>query len=295
MTEKTKDSIKSLIFILLFTFLNAYIPFLSIFVFFLWPLPVTFMFVKYGMTDTLKIIVIAALLNGLLLSPFMGLITIIGIGFIGFIIGGFLKEDFPPFYTLLASIGAGLFSQILVILISRYILGVDINILINELYNLIQENSDIVQYEEILKAQLEIIKDIYPSLVVISSVFTGSIHYYLSVWYLNKNKYNFKSFLPVKYWYFPRIVSIGIVITLLLKNYSFFNNLNVILLFLCFIQGFAVGLYYIEKRKTGKILKYVYIVSIFVIPLFPFILILVGLFDLWFNLRKMKKTDRDNT
>ncbi|MFW5998834.1 MAG: DUF2232 domain-containing protein [Halanaerobiaceae bacterium] len=292
--DRIKDSIKALLFILLFTFLNTFIPVLGVFVFFLWPLPVIYIFVKYGMEDTVKLIVIAALINGILLSPFMGLVTIIGVGFIGFIIGGFLKEDFPPFYTLLGSIGVGLVSQIIILIITRYILGLDLNFLINELYTLLQESPEIAQYEEIIKTQIEMIRKIYPSLVIISSIFTGSIHYYLSVWYLNKKGFDFKTYLSLKYWHFPRIVSLGIVITLMFSNNIFFNNLNILLLFLSMIQGFAVGLYYLESKDLGKFIKIFYVISVFIIPLLPLLLALLGLIDMWFNLRRLKKSDLDN-
>ena len=58
--EEIIDSIKSLFFIILFALINVFIPFLSIFVFFLWPLPVVYMYIKYGMKPTMRIIVIGA-------------------------------------------------------------------------------------------------------------------------------------------------------------------------------------------------------------------------------------------
>mgnify|MGYP006301769647 CR=1 FL=1 len=133
------------------------------------------------------------------------------------------------------------------------------------------------------------IRQVYPALIIISSMFTGTIHYYISIWYLNKKDFNFESFLPVRFWHFPRwLVSLGIVVTLIFQTNIFFNNLNIILFFLAFIQGLAVGLFYINGRKGSKILRTIYIICIFVVPLLPLLLILLGLIDMWFNLRKLE-------
>ena len=284
--EKIRDNIRALFYIFLFTLINVYIPVLNIIVFFVWPIPIVYILVKYGMNNAFKIIIISALINGLLISPLIGLITIIGFGFIGFVIGGCLQEKLSPFKTLISSVLVVLISQSLILLISYQFLGLDYNYFISEIERLLSQSGQFSEFEEIIKLQLQLIKQIFPALLIISSTVTGIISYYITLWYLNKKEFDFKIFTPVRYWHFPRwIVSIGIVISLLFKFNSILYNLNIMLFFICLVQGFAVGLYYISKRNGSKIFRLIYFLAIFFIPLLPVVLIVLGLVDMWFNIR----------
>lgn len=287
MEESKIDSVKALLIILLLTMVNMYIPILSLIVLFIWPVPVAYLAVKHGMRNTAIVIAIAAIINGFFFGPMVGLITVIGFGFVGFVIGGSLNEGFSPLKTLIFTVFTVLISNILIILISKYILGFNFNNLINEVMTFLSETKEISQYRQIIRAQLQFVKNIFPSLMVISAMITGIINYYVVLWYLNTKELNRDTHRPVKYWYFSRwFISLGIAISLLLQSNLFFLNLNVVLIFVAFIQGFAVGLYYIDK-KGNALFRWIFIFLILFFPPVPILLAVVGLLDMWFNFRKI--------
>ncbi len=286
--EEVLAGCKAVLAIIFMTFFNVFFPIFSIAVIAIWPIPVVVIAVKYGMKKAGMIIVIAAIINGFLFGPLMGLITVIGFGFIGFIIGGCLNEGLSPARTLIATIIAVIVSQVMVIVISHYIFDFNLLNVIEQIITQLTEGGELEKIKDIIQAQIEIIKSIFPALIVLASILTGIVNYYLSLWYLNNIGIKKEMFLSIKFWQFPRwYLSLGILISLLLKENIFFANLNIILLFLVFLQGFAVGLFYIDKAGRAIFLRWLYIFMVFFIPPVPVILAFIGLVDLWFNLRKL--------
>ncbi len=284
--QKIKDSIKVLILIFIFTLINIYVPILNFLVFFIWPIPIVYLVVKHGISNAFTVIIIAAIINGFLINPFIGLVTIIGVGFIGFTVGGCLRENISPFRTLLFSIISVLISQLLILFIFYYNLGIDFNYFVNIVQEYLEQVPELSQIEGVVEYQLQLIRELYPAILVISSMVIGIIYYYVSVYYLNRKGFQLKLFTSLKYWYFSRwVISLGLIITLFLNHNPILYNLNIILFFVCFIQGVAVILYYISDK--GNFLKLLFGLAIFIIPFFPFILIILGLSDMWFNLRKL--------
>jgi len=281
------DGLKTLLAIIIMTVMNFFFPVLSIIILAVWPIPVVLMAVKHGMKVAGITIIVAAIINGFLFGPLMGLITIIGFGFVGFIIGGSLNEGLSPARTLLFTIIGVITSQLLIVAISHYIFGFDMKNLVEQIIKQLSEAGD-TTFKEIIQAQFHVIKAVFPAIIVISSILTGILNYYLSLWYLNNRGISKKIFLPVKLWRFPRwYISFGIIVSLIFKTNTFFVNLNIVLLFLTFLQGFAVGLFYIEKTKKPVFFRWLYIFTILFIPPVPIILMLTGLIDMWFNLRKL--------
>ena len=270
------------------TVVNFFFPVLSIIILAIWPIPVVLVSIKHGMKVAGITIVVAAVINGFLFGPLMGLITIIGFGFVGFIIGESLNEELSPVKTLVFTIMGVLISQLLIVAISHFIFDFNIKHLLEQIIDQLTKAGEITKFKDILQAQMQVVKVVFPAIILMSSILTGILNYYLSLWYINNRGIKKEVFLPVKLWRFPRwYISAGILISLIFKNNVFFVNANIVLLFLVFLQGFAVGLYYIEKSKKVVFLRWIYIFSILFIPPVFIILILTGLIDMWFNLRKL--------
>jgi len=280
------DGIKSFFAIVLLTILNFYFPLLSLFVLFIWPIPIVVMAVKHGMRGAVWVILVAAIVNGVFFNPLMGVITVIGFGFVGFVLGGCINEEFSPFRTVVFTIVSVLISQSLIITVSYHFLGYNFDAVFTEALKSLSSSADM---EVLIKAQLEFIKRIYPALVGISSLLTGILNYYISTWYLIHKGFRVIAYKPIKYWYFNRwLISLGLVIGLIFKSSIIFSNLNIVLLFLAFLQGFAVGRYYITKNRYKPFLNWLYIFVIIFIPLVPIALALAGLVDQWFDLRRIE-------
>jgi uncharacterized protein YybS (DUF2232 family) len=287
MNNKIKNTLIAISVIIFLTLLNFSIPFFSLFVMVVWPIPVVIIAVQYNTNQAGLVIAVAAIVNGLLFSPIMGLMTVIGFGLIGFVLGGSINEGLSPFKTLLFTILAVLLSQTLIFGVTTYIIGYDFNNIINNALDMLLQTP---QIDKTLLTQFKaIIQILFPAMIIISSTVMGTLNYYASIWFLKKRGYEKAVFTPIQYWKFPRwIVSLGILFTLLYNTHPFLVNLNVILFFLAFLQGFAVGLFYIVK-KDSFFLNMVYVGLVFIIPFLAFGLIFVGLIDMWFNLRKLNK------
>jgi uncharacterized protein YybS (DUF2232 family) len=250
---------------------------------------------KYDLNATAGVIAISALINGLLFSPMMGLLAVIGYGLVGFVIGSCLKEEIKPLNALVFTVLSVLFSHILLLFISRYLLGINFQSIINEINTIVSQTSNIGNMEEMLNSQLQLLQRIFPALIGISAIITGSLNYYVSTWYINKAGFNKSVYKEIKYWALPRwVIAIGVVISLILKRYLFFVNLNMVLLFLTLIQGYAVTIYYIDKKTKNSIIKVIFTAVVIFIPLLPPALVLLGLVDFWFDLRKINNYKEKN-
>lgn len=287
LNQRIKDSIKVLLYLLILTLINIYIPFLSILVLIVWPIPIAVITLKYDLNTTAGVIAISALINGVLFSPMMGLLAVIGYGLIGFVIGSSLKEEIKPLNTLIFTVLSVLLSHILLLFISKYLMGINFQSIINEINTIIGQTSN-MGMEEMLNSQLQLLQKIFPALIAISAIITGCLNYYATTWYINKAGFDKPTFKNIKYWALPRwVIAIGIVVSLILKRNIFFVNLNIVLLFLTLIQGYAVSIYFIDKKTKNSIIKVIFTAVVIFVPLLPPVLVLVGLVDFWFDLRKI--------
>lgn len=289
LNQRIKDSIKAVLYLLILTLVNIYIPFLSIFVLIVWPIPVAVITLKHDLNTTAGVVAISAIISGLIFGPLMGLLAVIGYGLVGFVIGNCLKEGIKPFRTLIFTVLSVLLSHILLIYIARYMMGINFQTIINQVSTLIGQTGGMGNMEDMISSQLQLIQRIFPALIVISAIITGSLNYYVTTWYIRRAGYKKPTYKKIKYWFLPRwIISLGIVISLLLQQNIFFVNLNMILLFLALIQGYAVSMYFIDERTNNSLIKVVFTAVVLFVPIFPPAIVLVGLIDFWFDFRKIK-------
>jgi len=283
-----KDSLRTLAYILILTTINYIFPFLSMLVMFLWPVPIVYLVQKEESSRVIGVVALAALINGFFFGAVMGLITVIGFGLVGFIIGNVIKEGFPPLKTLIAAVLAVILSQTLVVYVSGVIMDLNYQLMVEEAIRSLGGEIDEQTLEQLVIPQLELIKLMFPALLSISATITGIFNYYISAWYLRRRGLNIELYKPVRRWYMPRwIVSILIVLSLLMRSDTIFLNINIYMFFLAFVQGFAVLMYYLSSRSSSFLLKAFVVFLIFIFPPVPILLILIGLLDMWFNFRKL--------
>jgi len=285
--KRYKDSIRTVAYIILLTAVNYFIPFLSMAVMILWPVPIVYLVQKKESRSVIGVIVIAALINGLLFGTLMGLMTIIGFGLVGFVIGNVIKEGLSPLKTLITAVITVIISQALIFYVSSGMLNLNYQTLLQQAVESLSSDFDQQSVEQLINAQMSMIRMIFPALLAISASITGILNYYVSAWYLRRRGLNIELYKAVSSWYFPRwFVSIAIVVSLLLTSNSIFLNINIFMFFLAFLQGFAVLMYYLSKKSSSFLLISFMIFLIFIFPPVPIILILIGLLDMWFNFRK---------
>lgn len=285
--RKYKDSIRALAYIILLTAVNYFIPFLSMAVMILWPVPIVYLIQKKESGSVILVIATAAVLNGFLFGAFMGLVTVIGFGLVGFIIGNVIKEGLSPLKTLIIAVITVIISQALIFYVSSGMMNINFQNLLEYAVNNLSGEIDQQSLEQVVTAQIGLIKIIFPVLLSISASLTGIANYYVSAWYLRRRGLNIELYKAMGEWYFPRwIVSILIVVSLILTPNPVFLNILIYMFFVAFLQGFAVLMYYLSTTSRSFFLKAFMIFLIFIFPPFPIILILLGLLDMWFNFRK---------
>ncbi len=287
MTQKSefyRDGLMVLIALFFLTIFSSF-PILGFLVYFIWPIPLVYLIVKHDIQKAMLIIIIAAVLNGVLLGIGMGMYTIVGFGLIGFVLGSAIKEGFSPLKTLLLTIVAVILSDFILIGVAPFILNFSYTELTQEMLEGIKNYPGLSEYSTIIEQQLRIIEVLYPSMIIITSIVGGILIYYLANWYLRKKGISKETYKPIKDWQLPHWpLSLGLVISLLVKGNVIFANLLLVILFLMFLQGFAVGLYYLSR--TGS--KFIILIYTVVSFIFSYVVVLVGLVDMWFNLRKLK-------
>ncbi|MFW5995769.1 MAG: DUF2232 domain-containing protein [Halanaerobiaceae bacterium] len=292
-----KDTIKTIAEVLFLSLLLTALPFFALVIVFILPAPVALLIYRRGPRPALIAVVLSAVLNGLLLGPRLGLLTIVLFGFSGFITGGCIREDVSPFKTLLSAVGAVSLSYLVIVLAAYFVLGYDINSLVSVL-----ENREIIEQfvetfpnifgsqEELLAVYREILTTVIPSLLLASAAFTGIINYYFASWYINYREGDIEIYKPMRFWSFPRVLVIGgILLSFIFAGNVFFNNVNILMSFLLFLQGIGTGLFFLH-RQDGLLVKWL---SITLVIFLPYLLILLGLVDLVFDLRKLSQRRRN--
>ena len=279
----------SLLAVIALTFVNVNIPIFTAAVVIIWPLPVVYLALQQGQKRAVLMIVIAAVINGILFNPLMILVTVIGFGFIGFVMAGALQENFSPRRVLLLTVIAAVISNLILagILMLGYEQGLQ-----EGFAEMIREYiAPIIEGEEMspmMEMQLQFIIQLMPALLIISGVVTGILNYYFVHWFLNLRNINVSMYKSIAYWRFPAgLVSLVIVIGLLLRGNSLMFNLTALAFFVIFMQGFGVGLYYVGKRTGSYLFRWFYVLAVIVIPIIPIILLAVGMLDLWLDFRKI--------
>ncbi len=272
--------------------LGIIFPFFSFAAALIWPVPVVYLALKQGLKRAAFMIAAAALLNGILITPVLGLITVAGFGFVGFVMAGALLENLSCFRVLFFTVLAAVASNFL--LITGISLGMGYgfqegirNALLENLLPLLENG----EMSVLIQLQLDLVMRLMPSLIVISGLISGILNYYIVHWFLKAKNMGIKIYHTVDKWRFPAgYLTAAIVLALLFRGQTVMLNLGVVVFFLVFLQGFGVGLFYVVRKSSSLFWRWLYVFFVIVIPLLPPLLLLLGLIDLWFDIRKLKFT-----
>ena len=302
--ELRKDLIIVISLLVVFSIVYL-IPFFSMFIYIIWPIPVVYLIMKHGINQVFTVIIIAALLNTLIVGMatnrvfgiYIGMYSIVGFGLIGFFLGSSFKEKFSPLKTIFLTITAVLISNIIIFFIQSYIPQLGYQQLLQDFYNVIERSQMPTEVSLLMEYYINIFKLLFPAYLLIISIIQGLLTYYITIWYFKNKGIHVQEYKPVKDWSFPRwSLSIAVLLFMVIITFlkyegstkipEIYNmlslNILIVLGFLLFLQGFAVIIYYLSRFKSIAL----YIIFAFCILFFYYIIVLIGLIDLWFNLRK---------
>lgn len=294
---------------LILALLSTYLPFFSFIGYFIMPIPMTILFVKYGLRQAILLGITAGILMGIFIDPLTAIIQIATFGAVGIALGAGFKEKWPPAKLLMGVTAALIGTAIGLAALMYGVMDVNIVAALGDVFDtLMQETME--QYKNSgmselqlaeTKAQLEEVRRLLPTMLPMFMCLAMAIIAYVNVkvsqFFLQRLGFDVRPFLPIRYWEMPRGVIYLYILALVMKYWGttrsieWLNiiglNLNQMAFFFICIQGLAFLFYFLDRRfhiSTG--LQAVIIALFFVMPVFSYAAFIMGLIDMLANIRK---------
>ncbi|MGM7703267.1 YybS family protein [Pseudalkalibacillus sp. Hm43] len=301
----TEGAILASVYAVLFL-ITLYIPVLSIVTLFLLSLPFILYTVRHGFKKSLLFFA-----TTLVLSVIVGSLAAINVpilfGSVGIVLGHLYRKKSGMFAVLLGATLTYLVNFVLIYVMSIILL--DINLAtqlkesLEESIRLTEEvggmlGGDVEQTVGQLRELLSIVPYILPALIVILSVFFAFLTVVVSNLFLKRFKIEIPDWKPFRYWSFPKSIIwyYLAVILLFLTNpeegsalYIITMNLYLVLEIVLVIQGLAFIYFYFWKKNKGKTIPVLITISLFIIPVGFYVIRILGIIDLGFDLRNRIK------
>lgn len=294
---------------LILALLSTYLPFFSFIGYFIMPIPMTILFVKYGLRQAILLGVTAGILMGIFIDPLTAVIQIATFGAVGIALGAGFKEKWSPAKLLMGVTAALIGTAIGLAALMYGVMDVNIVASLGDVFDtLTQETME--QYKNSgmselqlaeTKAQLDEVRRLLPTMLPMFMCLAMAIIAYVNVkvsqFFLQRLGFDVRPFLPIRYWEMPRGVIYLYILALVMKYWGttrsieWLNiigmNLNQMAFFFICIQGLAFLFYFLDCRfhiSTG--LQAVIIALFFVMPVFSYAAFIMGLIDMIANIRK---------
>lgn len=294
---------------LILALLSTYLPFFSFIGYFIMPIPMTILFVKYGLRQAILLGVTAGILMGIFIDPLTAVIQIATFGAVGIALGAGFKEKWSPAKLLMGVTAALIGTAIGLAALMYGVMDVNIVASLGDVFDtLTQETME--QYKNSgmselqlaeTKAQLDEVRRLLPTMLPMFMCLAMAIIAYVNVkvsqFFLQRLGFDVRPFLPIRYWEIPRGVIYLYILALVMKYWGttrsieWLNiigmNLNQMAFFFICIQGLAFLFYFLDRRfhiSTG--LQAVIIALFFVMPVFSYAAFIMGLIDMIANIRK---------
>lgn len=230
----------------------------------------------------------------------------------GILMGSFMRKGDGQYRALGFASLATIFGYIGTVIVVQSVVGITVEQVINEsttalvqtfqsaYSNMGMGQNQIDQLLEGVTKSFAFLKVALPSLLVIISVFSALVNYYISIKILNRIKPNsVLNYVSFKNFALPNNLAIGLVVIALLSFITvqlnvidktvLVTNLMTILQGVFSIQGLAFVLYFMAYYKLKKGFKiFGVILIVFIIPMGTTMLFLLGIFEQIAKLRLQK-------
>lgn len=201
---------------LVFALLSTYVPIFSFIGYFIMPIPMVIIFMKYGLRQTLLLGVTVGFLMGLFIDPVTALVQFLSFGAVGLALGAGFRYEWSA-VRLLGTVTAALVAVFVVIaLLSYVVLDVNVFTQMNDFFTQFMD-SMMAQYQQQgmsdvklaeTRAQLNQVREVLPSLLPMFLCLGTAIIAYanikISQVILRRLGFSLKAFLPIRYWEIPR-------------------------------------------------------------------------------------------
>jgi uncharacterized protein YybS (DUF2232 family) len=286
--------------------LTIYVPFLGMVVNLFLAVPFM-LFAAKNDGKSILVFIIASLLLSFIVGSVMSLPLALAYGTTGAVIGYLMQKQKNMGVLFIAGTLVFLINLIIIYVTSIVLFEVD---MITEMIELMRESLNVsadllknfgnAQDSEKLLEQfnngLNLIKTLIPTLFVLSSFFIVFIMQLVSFPIIKRFGVKVEKWKSFKEISLPKSLLYYFLLTLLLSMfmnpeegtfwYMAIINLTYILQFLMVLQGYTFMFYYFDKKGISKAISITIGIVAFLIPIFLYIIGILGIIDLGFDLRK---------
>jgi uncharacterized protein YybS (DUF2232 family) len=295
---------------------SLYIPLFGTLISFLCPLPIIILCLRHNIKIAFLSLLIAFFLVSMLAGPFQGLIGMLGFGTLGIALGVAIKRKLSLLEILLIGSITSFISKIFLMLIGLWLMDVNplllgleqidqsINQSLSFYGNMGLNPEQIADLKDSLLQSVELIKIAFPAMLVVASVFDTLINYWVAGKILRRFGYYLAPFVPFYKWRASKSFFwsylFGLLILLVNTRYNLAVlgriGVNIQLLFsiIFLITGLAVVSFILRHYKVKPFLCWIIYIIIFIQPVFSLTVTWVGIFDVWFDFRKLLFPQENN-
>jgi uncharacterized protein YybS (DUF2232 family) len=287
--------------------ITLYVPLTSIITLWVLSIPFTMFTVRNGLKPSYLFLSVAFALT-LIIGGLYALPITLLYGSVGVVLGVLYQKKKPVFGILLGGSLTYLINIVLIYVMSILFFNLNpadmVNDTLRQSITLTEEMSklfgqDVSEQIEQLEQLIEIIVYIIPTAIVMGSVLLAFITQLITSALLRRFRIDVPKWKPFRDWSFPKsfvwyyLAVIVLLMTDPEKGSALFVagwNLFYLLEFILVIQGLSVIFYFFWKKNKSKAIPIVIVIFTFIIPVFLYVVRILGIIDLGFDLRKRIKT-----
>ncbi|MEL7648567.1 MAG: DUF2232 domain-containing protein [Sedimentibacter sp.] len=294
----------------------AYLSSFFSIVMFFYPTPAIILAKRKGLKYSALSLIASDILISMLLGIQTGMIFLILYTPLAVALSYGVCRDEDANKTILYGSAAYMVSFVVLILLMNAVMGINFVQQMTEMYdesiNIMKEmvsnapagmggadtENMIKTFDEMGKTMNFIITNVFPAIMVVSSVLTSYINYVVASRFARRFSIDIKQHEGLSYFSFPRSFMIGMAGLLLLSFLLSLVNINVsaiqvnlfmIVFAAMFIQGFAVLKFYLMRSAMSRALKTIIMATVLLMSAgLAQMLAVIGLMDLAIDLRKIK-------
>ena len=302
-----KDIKNFFLFFSLIFIISSSIPILGSFTTMFLPLPIIFYSLKNGKQFGLFLLLVSVLIVFLFYGSSFDTLFFIAFLLIGYILSESLKIFTSIEKTILStSIISALILALIMFLFcslknvsilsvfSNYITEV-LNLFFEQYSKLDTNKSNLVLLQSYVDIFRILFLSLLPSTIMIFLTSVTIVEFLFIKWLLKKKKLFFPDFGNLNCWQTPHYLIWGAICSVVML--FFFRNIigtiaiNLILIFgfIYFLQGISIVTFYFDKKSIPFFFRFVIYFIILIQQIFVISIAFLGMFDVWFNFRKIDK------
>ncbi len=280
-----------------------FIPVLTLLLFLL-PVPFMILSARHGTRYTILSLIITSLLIGVLTEIIFTLFVIMVFGPMAIVMGYYIKKNREAYAVIGMGAAVSIISIAVTIQLAATIGGFN---LIDSIATIIRQVVD-TQSEMLMNVNLSTINVkemtnyllmIIPGMLVVQSLVSAFLNYYLTVAILRRLRYNDYLLPEFSHFILPKNIVFGSFIIYALTfmsryvegiyHSSLVANVTILFVFIFFFQGLALISYMLEKIRLAKLVRMLILLLIVIISPLLTVVSFAGLIDSVFDIRKLRQ------